>query len=65
MKRRKILYLFPLAALILSGCTFEEAVTKAKSFLSTSIYHPAKDFVDGLAGIEKQEEEKPAEEQKP
>ena len=64
MKKRKILYLFPLAALILSGCTFEEAVAGAKAFLSNNIYYPAKDFVDGLSG-KTNEEEKPADEQKP
>ena len=65
MKKRKILYLFPLAALILSGCTFEEAIANAKSFMSNYVVEPAKNFVNDLTGGEQKQEEKPAEQQKP
>lgn len=63
MKNRKILYLFPLVGLILSGCNFQEGVAKAKSYLSGNVYHPVKDFLDGLSG-KSNEEEKPQEEKK-
>ena len=57
MKRRKILFLFPLAALILSGCSVEEVMDKAKSFLSEKIVAPVKNFMD-LDGNGKKEEPK-------
>lgn len=61
MKRRKILVLIPMLGLFLTGCTFEEGFAKAKSFIGQNIYHPAKDFIEGLIGKKDSEEE----EQKP
>ena len=58
MKRRKILYLFPLAALILSGCTFQEGWETVKGFASNKVYEPAKSFVEKLLGKEQKKEEK-------
>ena len=58
MKRRKILYLFPLAALILSGCTFQEGWETVKGFMGDKVYEPAKSWVEKLLGKESKEEEK-------
>ena len=63
MKKRKFLYLFPLAALILSGCTFQEALKTSKSWVRDNLYTPAKGLVDNLLGKESKEEEKKDEEQ--
>ena len=67
MKKRKILYLFPLAALILSGCTIPDAFDAAKEWTGEKIYFPIRDFVNKLFGKETPEEkdEKPADDQKP
>lgn len=59
MKKRKILYLFPLAALILSGCTFEEVMDNTKSFFGNNIVQPIKDLFDKITG-KKKEEQKPS-----
>jgi len=56
MKRRKILVFIPLLGLFLSGCTFQEGFATAKSWIGTNIYHPVKDFFEGLIG--KKDEEK-------
>ena len=58
MKKRKILYLFPLAALILSGCTFEEGLAQAKGFFGDKVYEPIKGWVEQLLGKKSEEEEK-------
>ena len=50
MKKKKIVVLFPLLGLLLSGCTFQEGFATAKSWVGSHIYHPAKDFIDGLIG---------------
>ena len=52
MKKRKILYLFPLAALVLSGCTFEEGLEMVKDFSVNKVYEPVRDFFLGLFGKE-------------
>ena len=65
MKKRKILYLFPLAALVLSGCTIQEGWDIAKNWTVDSVYTPAKDFIMKLLGKEQKKEEKPGEDQKP
>ena len=59
MKRRKILYLFPLAALILSGCTFEEGLGMAKSWINDKIVSPIKNLInpDSANPDEKKDEE--------
>ena len=56
MKRRKILVFIPLLGLFLSGCTFQEGLETAKSFVGDKVYHPVKDWVESLIG--KKEEEK-------
>ena len=63
MKKRKILYLFPLAALILSGCTFQEAWETSKSWVGNNVYLPVKGWVEKLLGKESKKEEKKDEEQ--
>ena len=60
MKKRKILYLFPLAALVLSGCTIQEGWEIAKNWTVDSVYTPVKDFVLKLLGKEQKKEEKPS-----
>ena len=67
MKKRKILYLFPLAALILSGCDFspEGILKSARDFLSDKVVNPVKDFFGPTEKEEPKEEkhddEKPEE----
>ena len=67
MKKRKILYLFPLAALVLSGCTLQEGLEGAKDFIGSKIYSPLKALVQKLMGKEAEEEKKEEkkEDQKP
>lgn len=66
MKKRKILYLFPLAALVLSGCTLQEGLEGAKDFIGSKIYSPLKALVQKLMGKEAEEEkEEKKEDQKP
>ena len=62
MKKRKLLYLFPLAALILSGCDINEVMDNAKGFVDGKIVSPVTSLFTG-----KKEEEQPQqeEEQKP
>lgn len=57
MKRRKILVLIPALGLLLTGCTFQEGFATAKHWIGQNIYHPLKDWIDGLMG--KKEEPKP------
>ena len=48
MKKRKIVYLFPLAALLLSGCTFAEFKhSVGESWIGQHVLHPIKDLFDG------------------
>lgn len=56
MKKRKILVLFPLLGLFLSGCTFQEGLAATKSFIGDKIYHPIRDWFNGITG--KKEEQK-------
>ena len=44
MKKRKILVLFPLLGLLLSGCTFQEGVTTTKNWISDHIIQPIKNL---------------------
>lgn len=44
MKRRKILYLFPLAALVLTGCSLQEV----KSWIGKNVYWPARTAASNL-----------------
>ena len=64
MKKRKILYLFPLAALVLSGCTLEEGLAMAKAWPNEKIVEPVKGLIDKLLGKETKKEEQ-KEEEKP
>ena len=64
MKKRKILYLFPLAALILSGCTFQEGLETAKSFFGENIYEPIKGFVEKIFGKKSDEKDDNKDDQK-
>lgn len=65
MKKRKILYLFPLAALVLSGCTFQEGWEITKNWTNEKVFTPVVDFFKGLLGIEDKKEEKKEDEEKP
>lgn len=65
MKKRKILYLFPLAALVLSGCTFQEGWEITKNWTNEKVFTPVVDFFKGLLGIEDKKEEKKDDEEKP
>ncbi len=61
MKKRKILFLLPVAALILSGCTFQEGWETVSGFFTNNVYEPVKGWVENLLGIkheEKKEEKK-------
>ena len=64
MKKRKILYLFPLAALILSGCDFnpQNFLSSAKDFINDKIVSPIKELINPSG--EKQEGEKQKEDGK-
>ena len=71
MKKRKILYLFPLVALVLSGCTIQEGLAGAKSFIGNNIYFPVRNLLASLLGKstvdptnKDEQEQKPAEDQK-
>lgn len=44
MKKRKILVLFPLLGLLLSGCTFQEGLTTTKNWISDHIVQPIKNL---------------------
>lgn len=44
MKKRKILVLFPLLGLLLSGCTFQEGYTTTKNWISDHIIQPIKNL---------------------
>ena len=57
MKKRKILYLFPLTALILSGCTLEEGLANAKSW-AKEMLSPVLNLLRGDTGGEEKKEEK-------
>ena len=55
MKKRKILFLFPLVGLLLTGCSFEEVLANAQTWLNDKIVQPAKDFIDNITGGGKEE----------
>ena len=64
MKKRKILYLFPLAGLVLSGCDFnpEELLKNTGAFFTETIPNTAKDVFNKITGKEDAEEEQKEEE---
>ena len=57
MKKRKALFLLPVAALILSGCTFQEGLEMVKNWPVQNIYEPVKGWVEGLFGKKEQQKE--------
>ena len=62
MKKRKILYLFPLAALVLSGCTIQEGWETAKGFMTDKVYEPVKNWIESLLGKKSGKQDQPADE---
>ena len=44
MKKSKLLILFPIMGLFLSGCTFQEGLQSTKSWINSHIYQPLKSF---------------------
>ena len=50
MKKRKILVLFPLLGLLLSGCTFQEGYTTTKNWISDHIIQPIKNLFNKNKG---------------
>ena len=70
MKKRKLFYLFPLAALMLSGCSFDEAMAALQSswgnvtnFVSDKVIEPVKNLIPGQKDKDG-EEAKPEKEEK-
>lgn len=70
MKKRKFFYLFPLAALMLSGCSFDEAMAALQSswgnvtnFVSDKVVEPVKNLIPGQKDKDG-EEAKPEKEEK-
>ena len=55
MKKRKVLFLLPVAALILSGCTIQEGWESVGGFFTNSVYEPVKNWVENLLGIKHEE----------
>ena len=55
MKKRKVLFLLPVAALILSGCTVQEGWDTVSKFFTESVYEPVKNWVEDLLGIKHEE----------
>ena len=47
MKRKKILILFPVLGLLLSGCTFQEGLANVKDWTSSHIFDPIKNLFNG------------------
>ena len=64
MKKRKVLFLLPVAALILSGCTFQEGWETVKGWTGSNIYEPVKNWVMKLLGQEEQKKEDKKDEEK-
>lgn len=60
MKKRKILYLFPLAGLILSGCSLEEI----KSWVRDNVVEKARPVLEPILNPGKEEESKKEDEKK-
>ena len=66
MKKSKLLILFPVMGLFLSGCTFQEGLQSTKSWINSHIYQPLKAFFsssstpseEGKKDEEKKDEEK-------
>ena len=57
MKKRKLLYLFPLAALVLSGCDIQEVMDNAKNWATDKIVEPVKDILPWTNKEDQPEEE--------
>lgn len=65
MKRRKILVVIPALGLLLTGCSFQEGFTTAKHWVGQNIYHPVKDWIDGLIGKKEEPTPEPTPEPEP
>ena len=64
MKKRKVLFLLPVAALILSGCTFQEGWETVKGWTGSNVYEPVKNWFMKLLGQEEQKKEDKKDEEK-
>ena len=64
MKKRKVLFLLPVAALILSGCSLQEGLEGIKGFIGTNFYGPAKSLIQSFLGNEEQKKEEKKDEEK-
>jgi hypothetical protein len=57
MKKRRLLFLVPFAALLLSGCSFEEVMANVKDFASDKIVDPIKNLIPGAKKDEQEDAE--------
>ena len=57
MKKRKILVLFPVLGLLLSGCTFQEALGNVKDWTNGHIIDPIKNLINGGEKEEQKDDE--------
>ena len=64
MKKSKLLILFPVMGLFLSGCTFQEGLQSTKSWINSHIYQPLKSFFSSSSTPAPSEEGKKEEEKK-
>lgn len=64
MKKSKLLILFPIMGLFLSGCTFQEGLQSTKSWINSHIYQPLKSFFSSSSTPAPSEEGKKEEEKK-
>ena len=64
MKKSKLLILFPVMGLFLSGCTFQEGLQSTKSWINSHIYQPLKSFFSSSSTPAPSEEGKKDEEKK-
>lgn len=67
MKKRKILFLLPLAGMILSGCDFDpqSLLNSAGGFFTQTIPNEFNKFLDGMLGRKSEEPQKEEKEEKP
>ena len=60
MKKGKLLYLIPMAAIVLSGCTAKEGAESTQNWLNNNIVYPIRDFFRNLFGKNKNKDDKPS-----
>ncbi len=67
MKKRKILFLLPLAGMILSGCDFDPQtlLSSTGDFFTQTIPNEFNKFIDGMLGRKSEEPQKEEKEEKP